>query len=329
MGQVLIVDHEKEFYLPLAPLASAKGIGIVHAGSLLEGIDKINSDSFDLILLKDRLPDGTAVEGVGRMLNAVCAPAIIVISRHGDPDEAEQLLKTGVMDYIINPGTPDFLLNLFERTIRCRKDERANRIPVTTSEGLQAGGIVGSSSPLQACLNVMAKAAQSDANVLITGESGTGKELFASAIHNLSSRSANNFVVVDCAALPQTLVESILFGHEKGAFTGADKTKPGLIKQADKGTLFLDEVGELPINIQKKFLRVLQEHVFRPVGSNFEARSNFRLIAATNRNLGEMSRKGDFREDLLFRLQTFHLELPPLRERQPDITELAYHYKER
>jgi two-component system NtrC family response regulator len=175
-------------------------------------------------------------------------------------------------------------------------------------------------------LKRLAQAAGSRANTLITGETGTGKELFARAIHQNSPLAERRFVVVDCAALPESLIESTLFGHEKGAFTGADSTKEGLIKQSDGGTLFLDEVGELPLNIQKAFLRVIQEHKFRPVRGRNEIKVDFRLIAATNRDLDDMVRQGTFRSDLLFRLRSLNIELPPLRQRPGDLKELALYY---
>jgi two-component system NtrC family response regulator len=187
-------------------------------------------------------------------------------------------------------------------------------------------GIVGSSQALNVCLDLVAQASGSDANVLISGETGTGKELFALAIHKNSRRAGKNFVVVDCPALPETLVESILFGHEKGAYTGADKARDGLVLQADEGTLFLDEVAELPFPVQNSFLRVLQERRFRPIGRQQEVQSNFRLIAATNRNLEGMVKQGEFREDLLFRLKAFSLEVPPLRAHREDIKELVHYY---
>jgi two-component system NtrC family response regulator len=188
---------------------------------------------------------------------------------------------------------------------------------------LKREGIIGESAKIRHCLDQVAQAAISDVTVLITGETGTGKELFASAIHDNSNRRDNNFVIVDCAALPETLVESTLFGHVKGAFTGADRDREGLIKQADKGTLFLDEIGELPMSVQKAFLRVLQEKRFRPVGGKEELKSDFRLVAATNRNLEQMIMEGRFRQDLLFRIQSFTISLPPLRERVQDIKELT------
>ena len=179
---------------------------------------------------------------------------------------------------------------------------------------------------IKRCLNRLALSAGSDANVLISGETGTGKELFAWAVHNNSRRAGKRFVVVDCAALPESLVESILFGYERGSFTGAEKNQSGLIKRADGGTLFLDEVGELPLSVQKSFLRVLQERKFRQVGGGPEIRSDFRLIAATNRDLNAMVHQQRFRKDLLFRLRAFTMELPPLRQRIEDISEIAHYH---
>jgi len=197
---------------------------------------------------------------------------------------------------------------------------------MTKLVALKVEGIVGEGPKMSACMDALARAASSDANVLITGETGTGKELFAWAIHRNSARAARNFVVVDCAALPETLVESTLFGHLRGAFTGADKPRDGLVKQADGGTLFLDEIGELSISVQKAFLRVLQERRFRPVGGGQEVASDFRLIAATNRDLEAMAASGKFREDLLFRIRTLVLELPPLRDFKENIRNLVLHY---
>jgi len=182
---------------------------------------------------------------------------------------------------------------------------------------------------MRECLDLVARTASSEMSVLLSGETGTGKELFATAIHRNSARSAGSFVVVDCAALPETLIESVLFGHVKGAFTGADKAHQGLVKQAAGGTLFLDEIGDLPFSVQKAFLRVLQEKCFRPVGSQTEDESNFRLIAATNRDLDQMALSGRFRKDLLFRIRSMIIQLPPLRERVRDIRELAMFYMAR
>ena len=189
--------------------------------------------------------------------------------------------------------------------------------------------IVGQSQGIQSCLERARLAAGTDSTVLITGETGTGKELFARAVHNQSTRSNKSFIVVDCAALPPTLVESVLFGHRKGSFTGADKAHEGLIAEAHGGTLFLDEVGELPLAAQKSFLRILQERRYRPVGGSTELESDFRLLAATNRNLEALCAEGQFRDDLMYRLRALSIELPPLRQRLEDLGDLACYQLQR
>ncbi|NTV13104.1 MAG: sigma-54-dependent Fis family transcriptional regulator [Desulfobulbaceae bacterium] len=331
VAQILLVDDDWDMFTGLEALASGEEIRLTRATNLQQGLQLNQTFSFDLVLLKDRLPDGAAAETITAWRNAAGAPELIVYTRNGDPNEAEHLLNNGCWDYLLNPSPDQALLEILHSAIRYRREKMANREENhgDLCQFLKNEGVVGSSQELQRCLDMVPKAAQSDANILITGESGTGKELFASAIHRLSNRAAKSLVVVDCAALPRDLVESILFGHRKGAFTGADQNREGLIKQADGGTLFLDEIGELPMSVQKKFLRVLQERRFRPVGGSTEVTSNFHLIAATNRNLRAMCEQKSFREDLLFRLQTFHIELPALRARPSDITELAYHFNER
>jgi two-component system NtrC family response regulator len=209
------------------------------------------------------------------------------------------------------------------RALQYRREKQAQR-PLTA---IKREGIVGSSPRLNHCLDLLAQAAASEAPVLLTGETGTGKEVFARAIHENSARGAGGeFVVVDCAALPENLVESTLFGHDRGAFTGADRARIGLVKLADGGSLFLDEVGELPLSIQKNFLRVLQESRFRPVGQGPEVESHFRLITATHRDLETMAQEGTFRQDLLFRIRSHVIELSPLRENMEDLKELTLHY---
>ena len=193
-------------------------------------------------------------------------------------------------------------------------------------KALKRDEIVGSSPQMNECFDLVAQAASTDINVMIMGETGTGKELFAKAVHNNSSRANGNFIVVDCAALPETLLESILFGHEKGAFTGAVKSRGGLIKQADGGTLFLDEIGEMPMSVQKTLLRVLQERSFRPLGSKYEIKVDFRLVAATNRDIDSMVKSKQFRKDLFFRLKSFTIELPRLKDHKEDIKELILYY---
>ncbi len=217
------------------------------------------------------------------MKSTPSSPEIIVITGLGHPDEAELAITSGAWDYLEKPASFDAIKLPLLRAL----EYRSERTPGNMAAALKRNGIIGDSEKITACLELVAQAAESDANVLITGETGTGKELFAKVIHANSRRAQKSFVVVDCTALPETLVESVLFGHARGAFTGAETSEEGLIKQADGGTLFLDEIGELPSTIQKKFLRVVQEHRFRPVGGRREITSDFRLMAATNEESGD------------------------------------------
>lgn len=330
MTSILVIDNENIIFDALKECVLKNGIEAFHAATLKEGIRQNHAYAFDVILMKDSLPDGSSCYSVQDVLAKPEPPEVIVYTTKGDPDEAEYALKCGVWDYIIDPSPVEVLPKLLERAIRYRQSKNAGQQfdEQHAHKELRNLGIIGSSKEMQHCINLAAQISQSDANVLITGESGTGKELFATAIHNFSSRSKGNLTIVDCAALPGTLVESILFGHAKGSFTGAERSQTGLVKQSDGGTLFLDEIGEMPLEMQKKFLRVIQERKFRPVGSSTEVTSNFRLITATNRDLQLMAKEGTFREDLLYRLKTFHFELPPLRNRRSDITELAYYFRD-
>lgn len=292
--------------------------------SLRNGLEALSSQSFDVVFLDVRLPDGNGLDILPIIRETSSAPEVIIMTGQGDPDGAELAIKSGAWDYLEKPSSMKQMTLPLVRALQYREEK--NRRPLLV---LNREGIVGNSSRMKACLELLAQGATGDANVLVTGETGTGKELFALALHQNGPRAGQNFVVVDCTALPETLVESMLFGHMRGAFTGADKAQDGLIKQADGGTLFLDEVGELPLNVQKTFLRVLQEHRFRPLGSKQEVESHFRLVAATNRNLDQMVENGQFRKDLLFRIRSFTIELPPLRERIEDVKELVlFHMKE-
>jgi len=322
MANVLIIDDDSMFSEMLSDMVQRLGHNAFKAVNIREGLEKTLSGSFDIVFLDVYLPDGNGLDILSKVREAPSCPEIIIITGFGDSQGAELALKNGVWDYIEKPSSlKDMQLTLI-RALQYRK-ERATRKPSTA---LKLEGIIGRSPQMKTCLNLVAQAAQSDASILITGETGTGKELIASAIHNNSLRSDKSFVVVDCASLPQTLVESILFGHEKGVFTGADKTREGLVRQAHGGTLFLDEIGELPLVVQKNFLRVLQEHRFRPLGSNKEIESDFRLISATNRDLQKMVSENHFREDLLFRVKTFTIDIPPLKDRSEDIRELVVYY---
>jgi two-component system NtrC family response regulator len=320
--KILIIDDDQAICSLLTVIGEGLGHEVTSALTLKDGLKKALAGKFAAVLLDVRLPDGNGLYALPKIKEMPEAPEVIIITGAGDADGAELAIKNGAWDYLEKPSSKNEIALTLTRVLQYCEGKKAIKPQVA----LKLEGIEGQSPKMRACLDLLAQAAACDANVLITGETGTGKELFAAAIHRNSSRAQNNFVVVDCTALPETLVESILFGHEKGAFTGADKAHEGLVKQADGGTLFLDEVGELPLVLQKAFLRVLQERRFRPLGSRKEIESDFRLIAATNRDLNGMAQEGQFRQEFLFRLQSLVIELPPLRERPGDIKTLAMFY---
>jgi two-component system NtrC family response regulator len=322
MSNILIIDDDPLIGDTISHLVRRLGHQSAYAPTLEKGLASVCSNPFDLVFLDVRLPDGNGLEELPRVQAAPSLPEVIIMTGFGDPDGAELAIRHGAWDYLQKPANLDALTLTLSRALQYREEKRAQK----GLAAIQREGIIGKSPKMQACLDLVSQVASSEANVLITGETGTGKELFALAIHKNSRRAAKNFVVVDCAALPENLVESILFGHEKGAYTGADRARDGLVLQADGGTLFLDEVGELPLSVQRSFLRVLQERQFRPVGGKTEVKSNFRLLAASNRDLDEMARQNQFREDLLFRLRSFSIELPPLRERKEDIQDLLVYF---
>ncbi|MFC1811332.1 sigma-54-dependent transcriptional regulator [Thermodesulfobacteriota bacterium] len=322
MANILIIDDDRAICKALVGVVSRIGYDAAYAVTLKEGLNMVSSGLYDVVFLDVRLPDGNGLDALPEIRRSSSSPEVIIITGEGDPDGAELAIKSGAWDYIEKPLSIEVMTLPLMRALQYRDEKRIKKPPVA----IKRERIIGDSPEMKHCLDLLVQAAQSDAGVLITGETGTGKELFANAIHENSIRCSHNFVVVDCAALPKTLVESVLFGHEKGAFTGADRTTEGLVKQADGGTLFLDEVGELPMSIQRSFLRVLQERRFRPVGGRREIESDFRLIAATHRDLDQAVQDGKFRQDLLFRIRSIVIELPPLRERAKDIKQLAMYF---
>lgn len=325
MADILIIDDDEDMSFTLCRMVEHMGHTYSAAYTLRDGLQKASAGEFDVVLLDVRLPDGNGLGIIPQLQQNPIPPEIIIVTAYGDPGGAELALKSGVWDYLTKPLSMDDLRLALGRAHQYRQQKKRCATPVA----VQRSGIIGDSRQMNNCIDKMAQAASMDAGILITGETGTGKELFARAIHANSARADGNFVAVDCTALPEQLVESILFGHAKGAFTGADKAQDGLIKEADGGTLFLDEIGELPLDPQKTFLRVLQEHRFRPVGMRKEIRSDFRVIAATNQDLDAMIKKGLFRKDLLFRIRALVIGLPPLRERTEDIKELVLYHTAR
>ncbi len=325
LNNVLIIDDDEQVCRFLSKIFKGMGYDVSYELTLKQGLSKIFSDSVDILFLDVHLPDGNGLEAIDMIRQHPFAPEIIIITGDENVDGAEIAMKSRAWDYISKAGSSKNFRFALERAVEYRRQKKSRHQKVPISRN----GIIGESRVIQKCLDQVAKAAESDIPVLITGETGTGKELFSKAIHANSKRSVAEFVVVDCAALPERLVESTVFGHTKGAFTGADMEKTGLMKMADKGTLFLDEVGELPFDVQKKFLRALQEKKFRPLGSKIEVNSDFRLICATHRDLEGMVKEKKFREDLFFRIMSMNIHLPPLKERGKDVAVLAMRHMNR
>ncbi|WP_300670085.1 sigma-54 dependent transcriptional regulator [Desulfoluna sp.] len=323
MATILIIDDDQYICEILEAFILREGHRSLSRQTLTEGLQQLEQAAFDLVFLDVGLPDGSGLELVRRIRSTPGEPEVVIITGAGDADGAEMAIKNGAWDYLQKPFNLKEITLTLKRALQYRENLKASTIKEAP---LDSQGIIGSSPIIHDSLTTLAHASRNNASVLITGETGTGKELFARAVHNNSQRKEKKFVVVDCAALPETLIESALFGHEKGSFTGAEKTSEGLVKQADEGTLFLDEVGEMNLALQKVFLRVLQEKCFRPVGSRVELKSDFRLVAATNRNLDDMVAEGSFRNDLLYRLRTVAIELPPLRMHPEDIQAIILYH---
>ncbi len=327
VNHILVVDNEDDLSRTIASSPESAYYQIVRAGQQQNALQRLASEKFDIVLIRERLPDGDIQDLINQILSAPVPPAVIVVGTGKDLGLVKKLLQNGVFEYFVEDLPPAALYSLFKNILSYEEQTRQIKtIQSSASRQLKDKGIIGSSQALHKCLDLVAKAGPSEANVLITGESGTGKELFAQAIHTISPHADKDIVVVDCASLPDNLSESILFGHVRGAFTGADRISNGLIRQSHGSTLFLDEIGELPPDHQKKFLRILQERKVRPVGSSRTFNVDFRLITATNKDLQQLVIQGLFREDLFFRLKTMHLDLPPLRDRLSDLTELAYFF---
>lgn len=324
MTKILIIDDDPIAREILVEYIKPFGYTVMVKETLKEGIQLAAIGKFDLVLLDINLPDGNGLDALPEIRKSASEPEVIIITAEGCAAGAAMAFENGAWDYILKPFSPQEFKLTIKRVLEYRESKQTLK---TSSEFIfDRSDVIGSSPKMTISLHAAAQCAQSDANTLITGQTGTGKELIANTIHKNSNRKKGHFVVVDCAALPEQLVEAVLFGNVKGAFTGADSSREGLVKKADGGTLFLDEVGELPLSIQKKFLRVLQERKFKSVGGTQDIQSNFRLISATNRTLEEMVSEGQFRSDLLFRLKTIHIELPPLKECKADIKDLALHY---
>ncbi|MES9963698.1 MAG: sigma-54 dependent transcriptional regulator [Candidatus Sedimenticola sp. 20ELBAFRAG] len=320
MNNILIIEDEEVIRSAVKRLLERKGYQVAEAGSVEEAESSYDLGNFSLILSDVRLPGMAGTEVIEK---APGVPVLIMTS-YASVRSAVESMKKGAVDYIAKPFDHDELLMLVERTLKQGKIERQNEaLKSDLEKEYPVDGMIGSCVAMQEICRRVAKVAPTDTTVLILGESGTGKELVARALHEQSLRNESPIITVNCAAIPETLIESELFGHEKGAFTGADSARTGLVEAADGGTLFLDEIGELPVAAQARLLRVLQNGEIRRVGSEQSRNADIRLIAATHRDLKQRVQEGGFRSDLYFRLRVVELTLPPLRDRGDDIIDLA------
>ncbi len=325
MVKILAIDDDDIFCYAIKRVVNRLGHEFFDVPSIADALKIVLTTEFDLILLDVGLPDGSGLDILSTLKQGVPSPEVIIITGAGDAQGAELAILNGAWDYIEKADSTQKLSLTITRALQYRAEQKKS-LDSAQIKYLKRESIIGNSLKMKESLDLVAKAAACDANVLITGETGTGKELFASAIHVNSPRNFHELVTIDCASLPENLAENLLFGHKKGVYTGADDNSCGLISMADKGSLFLDEIAELSLPLQKMFLRVLQERKFRPLGGGKEITSDFRLIAATNKNLDQMAEQGFFRKDLLFRIRSLHIQLPELCERKGDIKQLARYY---
>ncbi len=325
--RVLIVDDEplsREF---LCEAIGSRGHDVVSASNGADAIALFQESTFDLVISDMRMPRADGMEVLSAVRKQSPQTPVILITAFGDVTSAVEAMRGGASDFLLKPFSCDqidFVLDRLQDRMRLERENRFLRESHIREE--MDSGIIGQSEPMRRLVDVSRKAARSNATVLVTGESGTGKELVSRLIHDQSPRADRPFVRVNCAALPEGLLESELFGHERGAFTGAVKRREGRFELADGGTLMLDEIGEMPMSLQPKLLRVLEQEEFQRVGGTRTMHVNVRVIGTTNRDLREEIRAGRFREDLYFRLQVMPIEVPPLRRRRDDVPLLAQHF---
>jgi two-component system response regulator PilR (NtrC family) len=325
--RLLVVDDEQSMREWLTIALSQDGFEVESAGSGEDALKILDRTPIDLALVDLRMPGLDGLETLRRIKQVEDAVSVVIMTAYATAETAVQALKEGAYDYIIKPFKVDELRHLVQKALEERRLRGENlRLRREIEQRYQFGNLIGKSQGMQQVFATIGRLGDSKATVLVTGESGTGKELVAKAIHFNSTRKLRPFVTVNCGAIPQELMESELFGHVKGAFTGAVAAKQGLFEVADGGTLFLDEVSELPLHLQVKLLRVLEDPEIRPVGGIKPVRVDVRIVAATNRNLPQALERGAFREDLFYRLNVISLHIPPLRERREDIPLLANHF---
>ncbi len=327
---ILIVDDDINHLKTLQTIIKSWGYKVSTADDGVKAVENVKERPFALVLMDIRMAQMSGIEALKHIKQYNPAIPIIIMTAYSSVDSAVETLKSGAYDYLTKPLDFEVLKISLARALEHAglKEENATLKSKLNSD-YEMENLIGKSQPMKELIDMMSMVAPSEATVLITGESGTGKELIAKSIHHNSQRKNQPFVVVNCAAITETLLESELFGHEKGAFTGADKRREGRFKQADRGTIFLDEIGETSPAMQAKLLRVIQEREIQRVGGDETLSLDVRILAATNRNLEEEVKAGKFREDLFYRLNVVTLRIPPLRERQNDIPLLAQHFLEK
>lgn len=324
-GNILIIDDEIKLLKLLGMILSQENFNVKEASTARSAMTMLEQYEFDVVLSDVRLPDAFGVDLVKSIKTKYPHLEIILMTAFGNITDAVQAMKNGAYDYLVKGDDNDKIIPLVYKSLEKAKDNKSKIIQKSSSsKGFET--IIGNSPSIIQAKKLAEKVALTDATVLLTGETGTGKEVFANAIHEGSERKKNNFVAINCSAFSKEILESELFGHKAGAFTGAVKDKKGLVEEANGGTLFLDEIGEMPIELQAKLLRVLETKEFIKMGETKVSRSDFRLIAATNRDLEEEIKQGNFREDLYFRLNIFEIRLPSLRERKEDLKALAKNF---
>ncbi|ADY73458.1 two component, sigma54 specific, transcriptional regulator, Fis family [Desulfurobacterium thermolithotrophum DSM 11699] len=316
MAKILIADDEKSIRVVLKKYLSSLGHEVIEASDGIKAIEVLNKESIDIAFVDIRMPKKTGLE----ILKEVKNVPIVILTAYGTMDYAIKAMENGAIEYITKPFSFEEIKSILDKVLSLQEREEEEESFCVEDE------IIGTSRKMQEVFKLIGRVAKSNATILITGESGTGKELIAKAIHKYSSRRDRPFLAVNCAALPPNLLEAELFGYEKGAFTGAISSKKGIFEQANGGTIFLDEIGELELSLQSKLLRVLQEKEIRRIGGTKTIKVDVRIVTATNRNLEEEVKKGNFREDLFFRLNVVNINLPPLRERREDIIPLAVYF---
>jgi two-component system NtrC family response regulator len=324
---ILVIEDEALQLRTLTGFLKKQGYLVIWSTSGVEGLRMAQKQPVDLILTDYKMPGKNGLEVLKEAKAVNPEIAVVLVTAHGTEEIAVQAMKEGAFDYVTKPVDLDELEIVVKKALEQKQLVSENReLRRQLAERYHFHEIISGSAEMEEVINTAGRAARSKATVLIQGESGTGKELIARAIHYASSRKDAPFVAVNCAALSENLLESELFGHERGAFTGADAQRKGRFEQADGGTLFIDEVGDISVGAQVKLLRVLQEQQFERVGGNETIQVDVRVIAATNQNLEEMMRQGSFREDLFYRLNVISIPIPPLRERKDDIPPLISHF---